>query len=611
MIPDNTQYMTLLAAGSLKELLNAVSDISAGTPSGPDWENTLRRADSGARMALGMNLEELLYSWSGSLFAVYGLEGRPNPVIALEIKDEKKRKEVFDKAFKSIFLNENIQLNLDGNRIPRIETPAFLASFLALLGLNTPSPYYLVHNNYLLISESAETLLEAANAVRRNEVLPKQELWRALSEGNSGPSNFIMYYSMDHSPPFFLKGQGVVPAILKTYRRGLARISFENKVLNVFLSTISGTGKGLTPVPGFPLNLPQLSANEKTEKLLYAVSSGKDTKLLLARGNAVLAADPVNPVERSVNKFTLSGSVGSGVFVIPAETGNYGEGTAWIADSQGSVSFVNKNMESLKGFPVSTGIKFSASPVSYGGKLFLPDENGSVHTVDTKASVGRWGTDFSSPLRSPPSFIDFKNKTYAAVYPKSFFGEIFLLDVSGIPLKPWPVYVSGIAFGSPELFIAEYPDKTSRLFVAFITQVGELSIYDENAEVLKGFPLELEGVFYLQPVFDGEYLWVIESEGTLYRVGLNGEVVSRKVPRLSVKEDGYITTAEINRDKVTGVFFSGDGNALHGYFRNFSPIEDFPLPVWGRPVFGDLNADGKIEAAGIGMDNKLYMWQFR
>jgi hypothetical protein len=268
-------------------------------------------------------------------------------------------------------------------------------------------------------------------------------------------------------------------------------------------------------------------------------------------------------------------------------------------------------MESLRGFPVSTGIKLSASPASYGGKLFLPDEDGSVHTVDGKASVSRWGNIFSSPLRSPPSFIDFRNKTYAAVYPKSFFGEIFLLDASGIPLKSWPVQVPGIAFGTPELFTASYPDKTSRLFAAFITQAGELSIYTEDAEVLQNFPLELEGVFYLQPVFDGENLWAIASDGTLYRIGLDGQMFSRKIPRLSVKDDGYITVAETGRDKTTGVFFSGDGNALHGYFRNFSSIEDFPLPVWGRPVFGDLNSDGKIEAAGIGMDNKLYIWQFR
>jgi len=242
MIPDNTQYMTLLAAGNLKELLSAVSAISAGASSSPDWESTLRRVDSGVRIAASMNLEELLYSWSGSQFAVYGLEGRPSPVIAIEIRDEKKRKEVFNKVFKSIFVNENINTTIDGSRIQRIETPAYLSSLLTLMKVNIPSPYYAIHSNYLFISESAETLLEATNAVRRNEALPKQELWRALSEDNSSPSSFSLYYSLDHSLPFFLKGSGIVQAILKTYGHGLARLSLKNKLLNVSLFTISGTG---------------------------------------------------------------------------------------------------------------------------------------------------------------------------------------------------------------------------------------------------------------------------------------------------------------------------------------------------------------------------------
>jgi hypothetical protein len=263
----------------------------------------------------------------------------------------------------------------------------------------------------------------------------------------------------------------------------------------------------------------------------------------------------------------------------------------------------------------------SAPPEAWGGKVFLCGGDGSVYTVDSRAdsraSVSRWGTAFSSALRSPPSFLDFNNKTYAACYPKSIIlGEIWLRDFAGNPLPAWPVPVSGIAFGSPLLFSAQAPGKadsglTAKLLVAFITQAGELAVYTENAEILQGFPIQLEGVFYLQPVFDGESLWVIESEGMLYRIDLKGEVFSRKIPRLSVKEDGYIEAAEISKDKKTGIFFSGDGNTLYGYFSNFSSPEGFPLPVWGKPVFGDLNNDGKIEAAGIGMDNKLYLWQFR
>ncbi|MCL2472253.1 MAG: DUF3352 domain-containing protein, partial [Treponema sp.] len=372
MIPDNAQYLTLLSAGTLKELLSGASAINSGTSGSDTWENNMRKADSSARMTLGMNLEELLFSWTGSEFAVYGLDGRPNPVIAIEIRDEKKRKEVFDKAFKSIFLSENIQLNLDGNRIPRIQIPPFLDSFLEFMNVYVPSPYYTVQNNYLFISESAETLLQAVNAVRRNEVLPKSELWQTLSGKNTGPSSFTLFYSLDRSLPFFLKGQGAVTAVLKLYHQGLVQLQMENRVITVSLSAIPGAGKGIAPVPGYPLDLG--SGGARVGNRLYRVLSGKDTRLLLTRGNEALA---INPLDRSVKTMNLGNSPGTNLYVIPAAaedaigsagptgstapagSANPGEGAAWVVNSRGQVSLVNQDMENFKNFPFATGINLS------------------------------------------------------------------------------------------------------------------------------------------------------------------------------------------------------------------------------------------------------------
>ena len=618
MIPDSAQYLTLLSAGSLEELINAVSAIAAGVPagtgglSGDEWESALRTADRSARFALHMDLEELLLSWTGTQFAVYGLEGRPNPVIAVGIKDEKKRKEVFDKAFKSLFLKENIQLVLDGNRIPRIQVPGFIDALLKLMGVNVPSPYYTVQNGYLLLSESAETLLAAVNAERRNEVLPKTELWRTLSADNSGPSSFSLFYSLDRSFPFFLRGGSAVTAVLRLYRQGLVRLSFEDSRLNVTLSVIPGAGKGVVPVRGYPLDLSN-AARDRAGNRLYGISSGRDARLILVRGNEVLA---LNPPDRAIKEWKFSGAPGSSTYAIPQMPDNSSkgaaEGSAWIADSLGHVSLVNMDLENLKGFPISTGIRLSAPPGAWGSKLFLCDGDGAVFSVDSRAQVSRWETVFPAALRSAPSFLDFKNKSYAAVYPKSLlFAGIWLLDAAGNPLPAWPVPVSGVAFGSPLLFSAQLSGRQERLFAAFITQAGELSVYTDAAELLPGFPLGLEGIFYLQPVFDGESLWIIESEGNLYRIELNGEILCQKVPRLAVREEGFITVADIDGDKRKEIFFSGEGNALYGYSRSFSSLDGFPLPIWGRPFIGDINNDGKQEIAGVGMDNRLYMWQFR
>jgi len=616
MIPNSAQYLTLLSAGTLSELLNGVSAIK---PGGMDLEGALRTADRAAQLTLGLSVDDLLFSWTGTQFAVYGLEGRPNPVIAVEIRDEAKRREVFDKAFRSILVNENIQLNLDGNRLPRIELPGFLNSLLRLLKVDIPSPYYTVQDNYLYISESAETLLSAVNAVRRNQVLPRTDLWRTLSQDNSGPTSFSIFYSIDpavdSSMPFFLKGSGEVSAVLRLYRQGLARVYLENSVLTVSLQAIPGAGGGIVPVLGYPLDFTaQSNAQGRTGSSLYLVSSGKDTRLLFTRGSDVLS---LNPLDKSFRESKAPGASGTAFYAIPV-AGAAGEGAVWVLDSRGNVNLVNRDMESLGGFPVSTGIRLSSPPGAWGGKLFLCDEDGSIYTVDNRASVNQWGTGFFEALRSPPSFLDFRNRTYAASYLKSFlFGGIYLLDQNGGILQNWPVPVSEIAFGSPLLFSARQGSNTERLLLAFITQAGQLTVYTETAEALSPFPLELEGVFYLQPVFDGESLWIIESEGTLYRIGLDGEILSHTIPRLSVREGGYITVADISGGRRNSsapkeaVFFTGEGNALYGYSRSFVSLDGFPLPVWGRPLIGDLQGSGKVEVAGIGMDNKLYLWQFR
>jgi hypothetical protein len=112
-------------------------------------------------------------------------------------------------------------------------------------------------------------------------------------------------------------------------------------------------------------------------------------------------------------------------------------------------------------------------------------------------------------------------------------------------------------------------------------------------------------------VFDGIFLWLISENGDLVRVSMEGEILRQNIPRFRVMQEGYITTVDVDGDKIAEIFISGDGNALHGYSRNFRSLEGFPLPIWGRPLFADLNGDGKIECTGIGMDKQLYRWQFR
>jgi hypothetical protein len=76
-------------------------------------------------------------------------------------------------------------------------------------------------------------------------------------------------------------------------------------------------------------------------------------------------------------------------------------------------------------------------------------------------------------------------------------------------------------------------------------------------------------------------------------------------------EEGYIMIFDSDGDKVPEIFITGEGNALHGYTQNFRSLEGFPLPVWGKPLFVPAQGGRKAEIFGIGMDQRLYRWQFR
>jgi hypothetical protein len=410
-----------------------------------------------------------------------------------------------------------------------------------------------------------------------------------------------LYYSLDVSLPFFLRGNTMISAVLGLYRQGLLRLNVEEGLIGLSLSVIPGSGGGLAAVPGYPLDL-----GGKLGNWVYGILPGKagENRILLTRDNSALL---LNPQDNSV----LELDAGAPLWFIPAAglgARSGGAHSAWIVSVQGRVTLVNEKLEPQRGFPLVTGLRLSAPPASLGGNLFLCDEDGRVYVIDPRGGVTPWETTFAAAIRSPPVFLSLPKSagTYAAVYPKSFLGEIWLLDTAGKALPGWPAPVSGIAFGSPLLFLRD-----SRALAAFVTQAGELSVFDENAVPLPPFPLELEGIFFKQPVFDGEFLWLISSDGVLFQVSLDGTVLRQQIPNLSVKEEGYITVLDAGGDKVPEVFITGDGNALHGYARNFSSLNGFPLPLWGRPFFGDLNGDGKLECTGTGLDNKLYRWQFK
>lgn len=605
-LPLDVQYSTLLSAGTAPDLLAAAMEVSD-----QGLADSIESADSACKSLFGQGLDELFFSWTGDEFALFGLEGRPKPVIAVKIADEGKRKTSFTRLFSTAFLNEDSSLVLEGIRIPRLSLPSFLEYLVASLGLSIPSPYFVVEDGFLFLSESPENLVVTVSSLKKGDPLIKGETWKTLAAGGEDRAQVSLFYSLDRTVPFFIKGNAGMGKILQLYRQGLLRVRVNREVLTLSLSLIPGAGKGIAPLPGFPVSM---DGRLSRSSVLLQPGKAGDSRLVCVSGNRNVLS--YNPAKATFSTFEGNDPVwiiSDPTFTPRPSKKNKDEAAEvspeeaalWIVSSTGEIHLVNSDVQTVTGFPLVSGIRPSAEPVSYKGVLYLVNRDSQLVSIDVKGNMTQVSLPFTETLRSPPALFEQGKKSLLAAYPKSFIGALHMFSLEGNPEAGWPVYLDGIAFGSPVPVV-----QGSDASIAFITQAGILSLYDMKGVVKQGFPLSLTGVFYSQPVFDGKSLWLISSTGTLYRVALDGSYLSHKIPDFSA-EQGFIIIHDIDKDDEGELFVGGDGAILCGYRQDFTPLAGFPLPLWGIPNFSDINGDGRLDVMGTGLDGKLYAWQFR
>ena len=165
--------------------------------------------------------------------------------------------------------------------------------------------------------------------------------------------------------------------------------------------------------------------------------------------------------------------------------------------------------------------------------------------------------------------------------------------------------VDGIAYGSPCFFEANH-----QTYLAFITQAGVLTIWDLKGQILKDFPITLEGVFYLNVKAANGQIIALSQDGTIFTVSPDGNVTKVKIPHLSAKT-GYITILDFDKDKQEEIFICGESNTIYGFNKDLEFLSSFPITGYGSPVFVDLNSDKKIDCLVLSIDKKLNAWKIK
>lgn len=581
------QYYTVLNAGSLQELKNAAMPM---LPPEKDAEKIWATAEGFCKLLFKMSVEELIFSWTGREFAVFGLEGLNTPIFAIQVADENKREQVFEDVFSTLLLDSDSSLIVDGVRLPRIRLPIFLQSLLELFNVNLSAPYYLIKDDFIYFSASPECLSAVNSSLKSGLRLVTTDTWKNVSVESNHQSSLELFYDLERSIPFFLRGDNVISEILQLYSIGLCEIQFSQENLNFALHSVSRPSGNLRMISGYPISLP----NKVTPE--FYREGGKDSKnVFWVEAEETLASMNLNSMETKRKNFQEKISI-----AVPTTEKVLKKGALWVCTQEGTVYLLDNNLEVVKNFPVFTGLKTSADCSVFNDMLVFPVEDGSLCSVNASGEFSLIPLNTGSSIKSKASVLN----DYLAVYEKAFLGNIHIMKGSNNLVKEYSLPINGIAYGSPALI-----QKEASLYTGFITQAGSLYIWKDGQMITEN-PIRLFGVFYTNLVAGNNYFYALSANAVLYKISITGEVIKVQIPDMTAK-NGYLTVSCPEEKGIERVYVSVDGNIIYGFNQNLELLTGFPLAGWGRPLFVDVNADKNEDCLVFSLDNKLSAWNLR
>lgn len=584
---NNVQYYTVLNAGSLKELKEVVMPM---LPPEKEADKIWLTAESFCKLLFDKTIEELIFSWTGREFVAFGVEGLNSPIFAVQISDEKKRAQVFEDVFSSLLLNNDTSLIVDGVRLPRIKIPLFLQSVLDMFNISLSTPYYLIKDDFIYFSSSPECLSVVNSSYKGGLRLVTTENWKNVSVESNHQSTLELFYDLERSVPFFLRGDNIISDILQLYSMGLCEIQLSEENLNFALHSISRPTGNLRILSGFPISLENKTNPE------FFMDADKSSKIVYwVENDRIVCSLNLNSMEIKRVDFQDKISI-----AVPNEKTDLKEGSLWVCTKEGTVYLLDKNLEIVKNFPIFTGMKASAECIVFGNKLVFPVEDGSICEVSSSGEYGLVPLITNFNLKAKPTVLD----EYMAVYEKSFLGNIHILRNEKNIVKQSSMPINGIAYGSPAII-----KKDGVLYTAFITQAGFLYIWKDGV-LISEKPLMLFGIFYSNVVAGKDYFYAISANGVLNRISVDGEILKVQIPEVTVK-NGYLTVLSPEENGVENIFVSVDGNIIYGFNQGLELLSGFPLPGRGKPLFVDVNSDKNADCLVFSLDNKITAWNLR
>lgn len=581
-LSERVQYYTVINAGTLQELKRALFPVLE--KSGAEVEAMWKKADGLCRSFFSISLEDLLFSWTGKEFAVFGIEGSAEPVFALQIKDESERQRIFDALMASIILKENESLLVGGLRLPYIDMPAFLRGLLKLFNIELPRPYYLVKDGFLYLSESPQNLAAVYDAAQSGKVLAAEKKWRELSKGMEANSSAALYYNLARSVPFFLQKRNTMTDILSLYNIGRADISVRDGNLDFALRAHAMETNDARLIPGFPIDTDGISDGN-----LIAEDGKKIAAVFWIEDKKTIHSLELGSMKRhSLEIENLSS-------ITPAKKTMNSKNALWAVTNDGAIYLLTRDLKIADGFPKIAGIRPSAPAISPSPReLLVPCSGGGLFRFYENGEESQNFFFEGASFRSAPSCLE----NCAAIYDKGFLGKIYYSKNSEWNEENF-FDIDGIAFGSPCLL----KNGEGQCLAAFITQNGTFYLFNiDEQKALPGFPIETEGLFFSNVVYSDGFFFALAADASLYRIGMDGSFESIKIPEAVDGEQGFIKALP------GGVSVCADKNVLWAFTSGLEVFDGFPVAGFGNPVIAEANGDRKKDFLALSRDKKLYAW---
>jgi len=614
LYPSSLRWASVVALGTPEALLGI-----AGPRLGPSFADTLAQADGALKLAFGKNLDELVFSWAGGELGALGVGEGAAPVYFLRVSDERKRKAAFDAIFGSILANEGSKAVVNEVELTRIDLPWYLESIIAAAGARLPEPWFFVDEGFIFLSTSPEPLGELGRSIRSGELLVRTERWKRSGGAVPAAAAVQVVYSLEDAVPFFLRASGPVADALRRYGDGVATARFDGGTIKVALAARAGGGRGVTAVPGFPV---QAEGRLDSAARALSMPGGPSRLYWIEDGDTLVEYTPADGkrLEASLDdKSSLVVEKGAAV---------------WAVSARGAVYRFLPGLKASEGFPVATGVEPSAAPAVGPEGLLLPVRNpDGIFAVDRSGGTALLAPWLEASLLSPPAV----RADAMAFYPKRFDGLVHLTGLDGVELSGWPLEAPGIGYGSP--FFA--PSGKSNA-VGFLSQSGDLVVWpqsgfvrepgaaapDPSSSAQPPAPRDipgtrswmLDGVFYAGAVhapLSGS-IWAVAEDGRVWRVDPDGGVSSLGADdaeagsgaRFPRGKEARLVLRDIDGDGLEEAFIYGAGGAVGGIDHDLSPLAGFPLPGGREPAFADLDGDGRVELIAAGFDGAIRAWRF-